>query len=225
MKIILSILYFALSPAFLLAAPDEFGLTDPTVTLTNSKGEGSRELYGTTHFRALLKNVVYLGGSNNLYLKPRPRPYESPLAPSGLKNLCEESFSLALSLNNLGENSEPRETRCWTPSGRSRILLSQTSLTENGIQALFEIIYAHVQDSKKGNLFIYDWDGRKETSFTGALILKQFCGWSGVQALDYFRKTTNALPGEIPNLESLIRDFIPWNHFKILPEKQDEICF
>ena len=69
--------------------------------ITDNRGNGFEDLYGTRNFRVILHGVAYRGGGNNYYHRSDKRNNKNPLPMDGLNNLLENGFSTSVYLYNV----------------------------------------------------------------------------------------------------------------------------
>src|SRR5436309_1038631 len=72
----------------------QYELQGPYKKRVQDNGKGDDALAGVRNFRAVLPGIVYRGGANNDYRKPKLST-KNPLPPEGLEHLCEQNFDRA----------------------------------------------------------------------------------------------------------------------------------
>lgn len=209
---------------------ERYELLDPYAKRVNNQGEGFEELYGTRNFRMVLNGVLYRGGANNYYHRTHRRDNRNPLPLDGLENLCAEGFEQATYLYRTNFETAPPLVGCSSrvqPGTRKTLKYSQESPFNNaGLEAIFRSVYEVTQNDQKGPVYIHCWNGWHASGFLSAVALRQFCGWTGEEAVAYWDRNTDG-HNQDPSFERIrqdIRDFVPKSQWSIDASKQAEIC-
>ena len=192
--------------------PDQFGLTDVYTKLVNNDGKGYESLGGTRNFRVVLRNAMYRGGKVN------PDGNQNPLTLEGLTNLCNAGFSTAIYLYSINFSSAPKIVHC-----KDRTLVYK-QITFNKTKELLSLIYS---DIKNNTLSYFNChNGWHASGRISALALKQFCGWSGKDAVKYWIKNTDGTDnGDYESHKTFIRDFVPYSDLMITEKEKQKMCF
>ena len=192
----------------------------------DNKGDGDERIYGTRNFRAVLNGVLYRGGANNKYNKYGVRDNRNPLPNIGLTNLCEEGFSNSIYLYSLNYNTAPPKVSCRSIDGNHSMNYSQLSAyNSTGLKAIFTTVKQAITKNT-GPVYMHCWNGWHASGLASALALRQFCGMSAVDAVNYWDKNTdgnNTDPNFAP-IRQAIRDFVPMVEFKISLDDRERIC-
>ena len=200
-------------------------IKDATAKLVDNRGNGYEALYGVRNFRAVLNGVYYRGGANNAYHRTAKRENENPLPSDGLMNLCEEGFSDAVYLYPTNFSTAPKTTRCRTADGAENVLTYQqiTGLTTSNGRKLMSLVYDHVRDPRRGVVYMHCWNGWHASGYVGAITLRQFCGFTAEQAVQYWNKNIDGVEvGE--NVRTAIRAFKPFAEFSLSAEEKAALC-
>ncbi len=205
-----------------------YGLEDAFEKKTDNQGEGLEELYGTRNFRVILKGVAYRGGANNRWHRTEPRDNRNPLPDEGLENLCEEGFGRAYYLYETNFESAPERTTCESPHGAEHVLryFQVSSTDEAQTYEVLQAIAETIQDYRHGPVYVHCWNGWHASGLFAAKILRQFCGYSAEEAVEYWDRNTDGNNQE-PRYESIrrrIREFTPYPEFEISDEQAAKIC-
>jgi hypothetical protein len=186
--------------------------------LVSNNGQGLASLYGTRNTRAVLNGVYYRGGANNIHFIPK-RGNMNPLPDKGLENLCKEGFSHAVYLYSDNYESAPKEVKCVTFAGADNTLsylqISPLAYKDEDMRRLHALIFDHIRDPRLGPIYDHCWNGWHASGYVAATALRQFCGFTGDQAVAYWNVNTDGNNGSNYNR---LRDRI--RNFQINPEMQ-----
>jgi hypothetical protein len=209
---------------------NRYSLRDVYQKLVDNRGDGFEALYGVRNFRTVLNGVVYRGGANNYYNKLGKRGNSNPLTDLGLRNLCEEGFSTTVYLYSKNYESAPKSTSCSASYGaRNSLEYKQESpLTqENDALEILGLIYERlVSQIDRQPIYLHCWNGWHASGFISALTLRQFCGWSGDQAVAYWDQNTDGHNEEskYKRIRAKIRTFQPDSEMSIDERLREKIC-
>jgi hypothetical protein len=225
--------------------------SNPYEKIVQERGEGPASLYGLRNLRAVLPGVVYRSGGNNAYrdlYKEKPRKNKNPLPPEGLTNLCREGFSTAIYLYSTNYSPADSSTMCKV---RPDIPLAQPSNTlsyldklpltggDPVIHDILKMVHAKLTGATDPQpMLVHCWNGFHASGITSALILRQFCGVNGDDAVAYWNCNTdgNCIDEEAlvkgkkiiktgyQTIRGKIRAFIPDKDLKISDEIRDKVC-
>lgn len=204
-----------------------YTLADPFEKLVDNRGDKYSGLYGVRNFRVVLHGVYYRGGANNTYNKvDGVRSNENPLPASGLKNLCQQGFKEAIYLYVTNYSTSPKSASCATIKGESNVLnyqqISALSYTNN--EKFLEKVYEVIRGQRQGPIYGHCWNGWHASGYVSAVLLKQFCGYSDQQALDYWKSNTDGnADGYEPVMKKVVA-FKPMSKFQITAEEAQLIC-
>jgi len=204
---------------------NRYGLQDVYTKLVDNFGNGYSALEGTRNFREVLKGVLFRGGANNYYSKTDPRANENPLPQEGLDNLCAEGFKTAVYLYSTNYKTDPSQTTCNSIRGANTLNYPQLTYSSQ-YRKILEMIYAAIQDSSQGPIYVHCWNGWHASGFISALSLMQFCGVSGSDAVQYWHVDTdgNDTGTEHDALKKQIAAFVPYSDLMISDDDQARIC-
>lgn len=207
---------------------NRYQLLDAYTKRVDDKGNGFEPLYGTRNVRVILHGIAYRGGANNAYHKTKKRDNQNPLPDDGLMNLCQEGFSKAIYLYSTNFSTAPAVTSCVDEAAQQNKLnyVQWSPYSANDIQKIFTEIKMTLEDASKGPVYIHCWNGWHASGLASALILRQFCGVSGDQAVKYWDANTDGSNKEpsYENIRKTIRDFKPMTDFLVDASVQKEIC-
>jgi hypothetical protein len=217
-------------PQWVRLYTDRYKLTDPYSKLVNDKGAGFDDLYGVRNFRMVLPGILYRGGANNLYHRDRSvrRKNENPLTDDGLQNLCEEGFGHVVYLYRTNFKSAQHHRRCQSilREDFEQEYLQYSPFSRTQTRKILELVYETIKGYQSGPVYLHCWNGWHASGLASALALRQFCGWSGEDAVRYWDKNTDGT-AKSPSYEGhrrQIRNFKPESDLLISPETQALIC-
>lgn len=194
--------------------------SNPLAKLTDNRGAGYEDLYGTRNFRVVLHGVYYRGGGNNKYLKPTPRENENPLPAIGLKNLCEEGFGQSIYYYSKNFDSNQAITNCNGNELRYRQI---SGFVDSNEKKLMETIFNRIKGKISGPIYGHCWNGWHASGFIAAKALRQFCDWTADQAINYWVKGTDG-DSDYPTIKTRIANFKTHSEFKITMAEKEAIC-
>lgn len=215
-------------PAWISIYESRYPLKDSGTKLVDNQGNGFEDLYGTRNFRAVLFGVLYRGGANNYYHRTDARDNRNPLPNDGLENLCQEGFSNAIYLYPNNYSTAPSSVTCTNlHGGAGHLAYSQISTyNDKSIRAILDLVYGAMNGAASGPLYVHCWNGWHASGLISALSLKQFCGWDGKKAVDYWEKNTDGSYSSpaFTNLKKDILNFKPYKDLLIPQDWQNRIC-
>ena len=194
--------------------------------ITDNKGNGFEDLYGTRNFRTVLHGIYYRGGANNYYHRSNPRNNMNPLPQDGLENLCREGFTKAIYFYDT--NFVPKEVTCESRFGGTNTLTytQVTALNDRtGFKPLLNEIYNCIKSGKGCPIYGHCWNGWHASGLVAAVVLRQYCDFSPEEAIKYWIDGTDAVENSnYPAIKNTISTFIPYLEFAISAQTQKEIC-
>lgn len=200
-----------------------YELDSLTEKLTDNKGKGAAEFYGTRNLRMVLPGVLYRGGANNKYLNP-PRSNTNPLPTIGLKNLCEEDFSAAVYLYSENFSKAPKSMTCKNTSHQTNTLQYKQYAAAGENEKILKMVYDRIKGKLKGPIYVHCWNGWHSSGLISAMALKQFCGFTNAQADAYWVKNTDGNSSGFQTLRARIRNFKPYTKLAITRAEREAIC-
>jgi hypothetical protein len=193
--------------------------------VTDNRGEGDEDLYGTRNFRVVLHGVYYRGGANNKYHRTNPRSNKNPLPTDGLQNLCEEGFATAIYFYPTNFDKAPKVVKCGSGVETNTLNYKQIdALTTKNQPAILQLIYDRIKGKVSGPLYGHCWNGWHASGVIAAIALRQFCDWSASEAKDYWRKNTDDHTSGYAKVEEMVTSFKPITALKISAAEQAVIC-
>lgn len=196
--------------------------------VTDNWGNGFDSLYGTRNLRPILHGVAYRGGANNYFHKENKRSNHNPLPDDGIRNLCEEGFSQSVYLyRNNFETAAPKDT-CSCVNGAYNVMeYSQLDYYDpTHIRSMLEMVHQSIVDDKVGPVYLHCWNGWHASGLISAIILKQFCGYSSWDAVNYWDLGTdgaNKSP-RYQKIREMIKDFEPYEDLMVTDSLGNLIC-
>ena len=198
---------------------------EPFSKVTDNRGKGYEDLYGTRNFRVVLHGVYYRGGANNKYHRTNPRSNTNPLPNDGLKNLCEEGFSTAIYYYSENYSKAPKQVVCGTGEDKNTLNYKQkNALTTANQPAILQLIHDRIKGKLSGPIYGHCWNGWHASGVIAAISLRQFCGWTASEARAYWRKNTDGNLDGYSKVEAMVVNFKPIEALKISAAEQAAIC-
>lgn len=204
-----------------------YGLTDVFTKLVDNLGNKYDNLYGVRNFRVVLHGVYYRGGANNVYNKiDGVRANENPLQVGGLNNLCQEGFANAIYLYPTNYATAEKTASCTNFKNETQnlkyeqILGLDKTTTPKFIQKVYDVIKGNTQ----GPIYGHCWNGWHSSGYVASTLLKQFCGYTDQQALDYWIQNTDKNDQGYDATKKLVTDFKLLPQYQISKEEADLIC-
>ena len=191
-------------------------------------GKGFDSLYGTRNLRPILHGVAYRGGANNYFHESKKRKNSNPLPADGIDNLCEEGFSQSVYLYRTNFDSAPLTHSCnCSNGGINQMKYAQYDYyDEQHIYDMLKIVYESAINDSVGPVYLHCWNGWHASGYISALILKQFCGMSDIEATAYWDLGTDGA-NTSPRYNSIrenIKNFQPYQEFMLTSENGERIC-
>ena len=201
---------------------------DLTSKITDNKGNGYDSLYGTRNLRPLLHGVAYRGGANNYFHKTAKRKNSNPLPKDGLNNLCVEGFSSSIYLYQSNWDSSLATTNCNCINNTKNQLdyYQLNYFNSDDIIKMLTLVYESALDKNKGPVYFHCWNGWHASGFIAALCLKQFCGFSSLEAVNYWDLCTDGtnISPRYNSIRQKIKDFIPIDSLMLKDSIGNKIC-
>jgi len=191
-------------------------------------GKGFNELYGTRNLRPILHGVAYRGGANNYFHTSKKRKNSNPLPSDGIDNLCEEGFSASIYLYRTNFKDAPVAHNCnCDEGGKNEMQYEQYDYYDKEhIYEMLKLVYESATNDSIGPVYLHCWNGWHASGFISAVILKQFCGMSDLDATAYWDLGTdgaNTSPRYNKIRENIMK-FEPYPEFIISDEQGNRIC-
>lgn len=208
-----------------LYAPYHHGSNDLMAKITNNRGDGNNDVYGTRNMRVVLHGVLYRGGSNNKYNKYGKRENSNPMPRIGMDNLCHESFGTGVYLYSI--NYKPYMTTCASRNGMSNTFTyKQISVLNNpsGVSQIIKRVHQCATGRGACPIYVGCYNGYHASGFISAVALKQFCGFTSEQAIRYWNDGTDGNNGSQYNgVRARIRAYKPV-YLPVNPDVTRRMC-
>ena len=97
---------------------------------------------------------------------------------------------------------------------------------EQHIYDMLKIVYESAINDSVGPVYLHCWNGWHASGYISALILKQFCGMSDIEATAYWDLGTDGA-NTSPRYNSIrenIKNFQPYQEFMLTSESGERIC-
>ena len=196
--------------------------------ITDNKGNGFDSLYGTRNLRPLLHGVAYRGGANNYFHKSEKRKNSNPLPKDGLNNLCVEGFSSSVYLYQSNWDSTLAKTDCKCINNTKNQLnyYQLNYFNAEDVSKMLTLIYESALDKNKGPVYFHCWNGWHASGFISAIALKQFCGFTSLEAVNYWDLCTDGtnISPRYNSIRQKIKDFTPISHLILEDSIVGVIC-
>lgn len=197
--------------------------------IVNNYGNGFEDLYGTRNVRVVLDGYYYRGGANNYYHRDSPRDNRNPLPSDGLINLCEEGFGEAVYLYSTRAGTAPKSVSCLDRKGQENTIKYQ-SLPYHEPSNNYELLKLVYEKLKTGDfkpIYAHCWNGWHATGLLASLSLRQFCGFSGEDAVTYWIENADGTaddPNSYVHIKERIQNFKVIEEFKISKKVENLLC-
>ncbi|MGY8988821.1 MAG: OmpA family protein, partial [Flavobacteriales bacterium] len=202
---------------------DLYGAECVQEKITDNKGNGFEDLYGTRNFRVILHGVAYRGGGNNYYHRSDKRNNKNPLPMDGLNNLLENGFSTSVYLYN--ENFETSPPFLINKAKTDTLKYYQLGgNNKSELDSILMFTYNSIINKDVGPVYLHCWNGWHQSGFVSAVLLKQFCGYNTTKSLHYWEDCADNWTRGYDRIRDAIRDFQPIEKYNIPKEISDVIC-
>jgi len=189
--------------------------------ITDNRGNGFDDLYGTRNMKPILFGIAYRGGANNFYHKSNKRDNQNPLQDDGLGNLSNEGFSTAIYLYGKNFSTSPK---IITKNKDTLKYIQNSGMSRNTQKEIVQMVYDRIENPNLGPIYLHCWNGWHQSGYIAAIILMQYCNFSNQQALEYWEMNTDGDYKKFDNLKKMMANFIPFEEFRIDKETQELIC-
>ncbi len=202
--------------------------TDLMYKITDNKGNGFDSLYGTRNMRPILHGVAYRGGANNYYHLTDKRNNHNPIPLDGMHGLCQEGFSKGVYLYRENFEESPIGDTCNCINGAYNALAYEQRdyFDSTHVYEMLQWTYDAATKTDVGPVYLHCWNGWHASGFISAVILKQFCGYSDWDAVNYWDLGTdgaNTSPRYQTQRER-IKNFQPYAEFAISDSLKECLC-
>ena len=189
MKYLLLILFMC----SLAKAEERFGLHD---VYTKAK-------VGTIkNFRMVIPDVLYRSGNSGGGKKP--------MGDKDLLLLCEQGFSLVIYGYGTGFHGE-REIRC---NNNSLKYISIPPFSNAAVEKIITEVHNRLIERFRGPILFHCWNGHHSSGLASATALKEYCGYTGEQALQYWIRNTDG-DSNYPSHKKFILNWKPIDYLKV----------
>jgi len=162
--------------------------TDLMYKITDNKGNGFDSLYGTRNMRPVLHGVAYRGGANNYYHLSDKRNNHNPIPLDGMHGLCTEGFSRGVYLyrENFEESPIGDTCSCANNSWNKFEYYQKDYFDSMHVYDMLKMVHESATLDTVGPIYLHCWNGWHASGYISAVILKQFCGYSNWDAVNYW---------------------------------------
>ncbi|MDA8714452.1 OmpA family protein [Flavobacteriales bacterium] len=220
------------SEASILRTPeyykDRYKEKDLMYKVVDNWGKGFDSLYGTRNLRPILHGIAYRGGANNYFHETKKRRNSNPLPADGIDNLCSEGFSHSVYLYRTNFDNAPVSHSCNCENGGiNKMKYSQFDYYDTQhVYDMLEIVHKSALNDSVGPVYLHCWNGWHASGFISAIILKQFCGMSDLEATAYWDLGTdgaNTSP-RYNKIREDIKNFKPYPEFILIDSLGNKVC-
>lgn len=202
--------------------------TDLMYKIVDNWGNGFDSLYGTRNMRPILHGVAYRGGANNYYHLTDKRNNHNPLPNDGMENLCKEGFSAGVYLYRENFETAPLGDTCDCVNDQKNELdyYQKDYFDDQHVRDMVELVHKSATDNSVGPIYLHCWNGWHASGFISAVLLKQYCGFSNFEAVNYWDLGTdgaNTSPRYQAQRER-IKAFEPYPEFAISDSLKSCLC-
>lgn len=194
--------------------------------ITDNKGDGFEDLYGTRNFRAVLHGIYYRGGANNYYHRTNARNNMNPLPEDGLDNLCKEGFKKSIYFYQT--NFVSKQVSCESRLGGTNTMdyTQVTALSDkSGFRSILSEIHKCIEGGKGCPIYGHCWNGWHASGLVAAIVLRQYCDFTPAQGVKYWIDGTDSVDNSnYPAIKNTISKFVPFPEFAISAETKKAIC-
>jgi len=191
--------------------------------ITDNKGNGFEELYGTRNCRTILYGIAYRGGGNNYYHRSNKRDNKNPLPIDGLNSLLNNGFSKSVYLYKhnfktappILVNDQTNDTLKYYQLGGD---------TESERDSILSFVYDAIMNKDVGPVYLHCWNGWHQSGYVSTVLLKQFCGFNNQQSIQYWEECADRMSRGYSRIRKAIRDFKPIEKYSISKQISDSIC-
>jgi hypothetical protein len=143
------------------------------------------QIAGTRHLMTVLPGVLYRGGGAH---------GQHPLTSGALQELCKAGFSLAVYAYTVGY-SNPGVISCTDREGNPNQLryIAGGANTPEFKVTFLKAVQDVISNPNAGPIFEHCWNGDHASGELAAVALRQFCGWSGKEATDYWLRHSGSI--------------------------------
>ncbi len=207
---------------------ERYNEKDLLYKIVDNWGNGYDSLYGARNVRPILHGVAYRGGANNYFHKEAKRNNHNPLPDDGIANLCKEGFSGSVYLYRKNWDTAPPEKMCDCVNGAKNKMdyYQYDYFDDKHVYEMVKLVYESAIDSTRGPVYLHCWNGWHASGFISAVILKQFCGFSDLEATAYWDLGTdgaNTSP-RYNHIRERIMNFEPISEFMVTDSLGNAIC-
>lgn len=207
-----------------------YGLTTLYDSAVDDHGKGKPELRGLRNARAVLPGVLYRAGANNSYRTAYGMPKlanNGPLPGEGLASLCNEGFSQAYYAYG---SSGVRNAPSTCDRSGTRNVLNYSALhpqySDADRRTFLSAIRERIVSEDHRPILIHCWNGYHASGVASAIALRQFCGLSADEAIDYWNTTATPLERRAKERSlAHIRNFSPIASLSISAKQRQLVCF
>ena len=195
--------------------------------ITDNQGNGFEELYGTRNLRVVLHGAAYRGGANNYFHRDGRRNNQNPLPRDGVRNLCEEGFSTSVYLYRRNmDDWEVDSCNCLNNEVNEMAYVQLDYHDDKHVYQMLEMVHKAATEDETGPVYLHCWNGWHASGYLSAVILKQFCGYSSNDAVNYWDLGTDGMnrSPRYQNQRDRIKAFLPYENLLLNDSLQDCLC-
>jgi hypothetical protein len=165
------------------------GKVPPEITVANPKSL-EKDLEGVRRFRYVLNGLLYRGGKIN------KAGNEYPMSNEGLNNLCEQGFGEVIYLYDSHWPKRPGDelkVSCGSHDDPLTYRTLQPFYHPENAKIILKGIKERLDHGDYRPTYVHCWNGLHASGLISALALRQFCGFTSDEALDYWNFNTEGI--------------------------------
>lgn len=163
--------------------------------------------FGLKNFHEVMPGALYRGGGTG---------GRQPVSTPTLRSMCDGGIRSAVYLYRTGFNG-PQTESC----GSGQISYKYIQWDRNDRAILTELHKMIVEG--RGPMYVHCWYGVHASGYISAVALKQFCGYSDSEALDYWNSYV-AKKIRYPKIQNMVVKFQPYPELNISAAQAAKVC-
>ncbi|MEC8604161.1 MAG: hypothetical protein VXY47_07430, partial [Bacteroidota bacterium] len=166
--------------------------------------------------------------ANNYFHKIQKRKNNNPLPKDGILNLCKEGFSSSVYLykSNWDSSSTKQTCNCINNTVNNFKYHQLNYYDSSDVETMIALVHQSALDSTIGPVYLHCWNGWHASGFISAILLKQFCGYSNLDAVNYWDLCTDGtnISPRYNSIRERIKTFDPIQKYTINDSLGNAIC-
>ena len=139
--------------------------------------------------------IAYRGGANNYFHNTAKRRNQNPLPNDGVRNLCEEGFSASVYLYRKNWTTAPGVDTCDCINETENVMdYHQLDYFDSAhVHEMIKLVHKSITEPETGPVYFHCWNGWHASGYTSAVLLKQYCKYSDMDAVNYWDLGTDGM--------------------------------